>query len=443
MHSSYLRNVKRDSSVLTGHSCSAVNLHRHSSLIHINMDTHSNKIDEETKLWLDEKLIPNLKVALKQEDCSTTKYDVSLPSVRLFVSSVLFLEITFTNNGMEKVFSLVVKRPNSSECVRETGMCDNLFHNEILFYKKYAENSEEYPMCLYTVEEPPINSVIVMENISKLGYHMSSQMVDIDMKYIVAAMHEIGRFHAKGYILKSKSPDKFFEIVKNIRESRFVYTSKNWFPLMINNIGKRVLNRLRKQDYDKVFCDKIEPLFNNAFEDIMKAAINPRLPLATLCHGDFTRNNIFFKDTNSGIKAMLIDFALISYGSPTIDLSTFIYLSVSKENRRTRFSEIFDAYYDSLFHYLHDSGFTGLQEFSKKRFLDDYKRYALFGYMIASFFLPIMMGVEVDDIEFMNSLSEEELLPIICNIGGEKFEEIFTEMLIEMRESGCLDHIHK
>ena len=40
----------------------------------------------------------------------------------------------------------------------------------------------------------------------------------------------------------------------------------------------------------------------------------PVEPLATLCHEDFIRNNVFFKESNDGIEANLIDFGMINYG---------------------------------------------------------------------------------------------------------------------------------
>ena len=401
------------------------------------MDNDSAK-DEETKFWLEEKLIPNLKLVLNQKD-NPTKYELFPTPVPVIMSSMIFLEIKFGTNEEEKSYSLVVKRPPRLEYMREISQSDDAFHNEILFYNKYAKKSEDYPRCFFTLEEPPINSALVLENISEKGYHICPQKVNLDIKYVVAAMQEIGKFHAKAYVQKKKCPREFFEIVDNIRQSRYKYREKSHFPFMVNNLFKRVLNRLRERNYDKIFCDKAEVFFNNAFENIMLAAINPKIPLSTLCHGDFTRNNIFFKESDSGLKGMLFDFALITYGSPAIDLSTFLCLSTKSEDAKNRFSELFDRYHDSLLDCLKNAGFENLEEFSKERFLEDYKRYSLFGYMIASFYLPILNGAKMPNFAKINS--EEEILPYMSNLGGDELTEILTEMLLDMRKIGCLDHV--
>lgn len=399
----------------------------------------SSILDEESKVWLEEKLIPNLRLVLNEKD-SLAKYEIMPTEIPVVMSSMFFLEIKFCANE-EKLYSLVVKRPTRSELMRELTQSDSLFHNEILFYNKYVKNSEDYPRCFFTLEEPPGNSVIILENISKRGYHVCPQKVNLDIKYVVAAMQEIGKFHAKAYVQKEKCPSEFFEMVDNIQESRYTRECRenNNFPLLINSLAKRVIERLRGENYDKVFCDKAEVFFNNAFENVMMAAINSKLPLATLCHGDFTRNNTFFRESDSGVKAMLFDFALITYGSPTIDLSTFLCLSAKREDRKNRISEIFGAYHNSLMDYLKEAGLKNLEGFSKERFFEDYKRHALFGYFIASFFLPVLLEMDVPNFEEM--ASEEKLLASISNIGGDKFTEVVTEMLLDMREMGCLDHV--
>ncbi|XP_051168235.1 uncharacterized protein LOC127286011 [Leptopilina boulardi] len=403
------------------------------------MTENTDDIDEDSKLWLEEYLIPKLKVVLNHEN-SVTKYEVK-SSEPLLMSSMIFLELKLIDKREEKNFRLVLKRPHRIELMRQVFQADKFFHNEILFYEKYQKNSKDYPKCFYTDEDPPINSVIVIENINENGYYQCPEKVNLKMKYIVAAMQEIGKFHAKAYVLKHKSPREFFQIVNNIQETRYEYRERNFFPIMMNNLMPRIIKCLRDKNYDTVFCDGAEKFFENAFDNCMRVALNSKMSLATLCHGDFTVNNVFFKESEFGVKAMLFDFAMISYGSPAIDLSTFIYLSMSPDDIRTKFTQVFDAYYNSLMDYFKEINFSEMhsKEFSKENFLNNYKRYAIFGFMIASFYLPIMHGVELPNFDFSTDM--ENAAEHFKDIGGDKFRDLLMEIFLDMRNSGCLDHI--
>ncbi|XP_043474530.1 uncharacterized protein LOC122506430 [Leptopilina heterotoma] len=400
-------------------------------------EINGNESLQETKLWLDDYLIPKLKLSLNQET-SVSQYKV-VNFERLFISDVIFLDLELKNNNNVQTLSLVIKRPNQDEAIREYCQIDKLFHNEILFYENYMKNSCDYPQCFYTNEKTLSNKVVVVENINKLNYHKCPQKVNVNMEYILAAMQEIGEFHAKGYVLKSNSPSKFHEIVNGIQESRYEYREKNIFPTLINNLMPRIIKCLRERNYDQHFCDKAEKFFQNSFENCMQVAMDGKnIKLATLCHGDFTIDNVFFKKTEFGCKAMLIDFAMLSYASPAIDLSTFIYLSMSPNDIRTKFHQVFDVYYNSIIGYFKKINFSPSSEFAKENFLNDYKKYALFGFMIAAFYLPIMHGLKVEKIDFNDA---EKNIPYFSDIGGDKFRDILLEMFIDMKNNGCMEQI--
>jgi len=44
---------------------------------------------------------------------------------------------------------------------------DYQFHNEILFYRMYIQSGEHFAKCFYANEQPPSDSVVALENISK------------------------------------------------------------------------------------------------------------------------------------------------------------------------------------------------------------------------------------------------------------------------------------
>lgn len=368
--------------------------------------------------------------------------DISVPKDSYYLSSVYFLDIKIDKDN--KHVHAVIKKPRENKQLAEFFNTDKLFSNEILFYKKIVDDSERFPRCFYASDdnENVDNTVIVMENIESIGYKICPSVYDIPFEFVISGVQEIGRFHGMSYREKSRDSKNFFNIVSEIKEIK--YAPKSFCSKFFNLIAKRPVKWLRKINYDEKFCDKIEYYMNNAFENFILNLIKPVEPLAVICHGDFTRNNILFRRNNGVLDSMLIDFAMMRYASPSIDLSTFLFYSVSKNDRTKRFNEIFTAYHEALLQYLNDEKIKILDCYTYDKFLCDYKCKVMFGYMIAICYLPILYRLcRLSDGLIASNCDPEETYRIskIGDAGGDELSKQFADMLIEVRELGGLDHL--
>lgn len=347
-----------------------------------------------------------------------------------------------TKDQSEKI-TIVLKRPTQDkeyELFKQLSRSDAQFHNEILFYRMYAQPNENFAKCFYVDERPPIDSVIALENVNERGYYPCPCKYNAPLEYTLAAMREIGRFHGKGYVMKELQREKFFAIVEQLQETKYDRMIGEGRISSMNLIATRAVEYLRNQGYDAAFCDKTETLLLKAFDEVMMKTVEPREPLSTLCHGDFTLSNNLFKMENDGrYQAMLIDFALIRYSTPVVDLSTYLCICCSNEVRKDKFSEIIQAYHDALKEYLLEANIWDIEKYSYDALLDDYKRGGLFGFIIASYYLPVLMGYVNCDLithaseEFMGSISAKQL-------GGDKTSKILSDMLLHLRDLGCLEY---
>ncbi|XP_024887275.1 uncharacterized protein LOC112464499 [Temnothorax curvispinosus] len=258
-------------------------------------------------------------------------------------------------------------------------------------------------------------------------------------------MRELGRFHGKGYVMKELQREKFFDVVARLQESRYVKIGKeNVFEVYCNVKVMRSLEYLRRQGHDAAFCDRMEAFLTNAFDEVMMKIIKPLEPLATMCHGDFLLSNILFKaDEDGRYRAMLIDFALITYSTPVVDLSTYLYNCCSNEEIREKFFDIMRAYHDALMEYLLDAGVQDVEKYSYKALLDDFRRGALYGFILASHFLPVILGYlksetlvqDIISLDFLVSAKKQKY------VGGDKVCKILADILLHLRDLGCLKHI--
>ncbi|KAK1128511.1 hypothetical protein K0M31_002969 [Melipona bicolor] len=375
------------------------------------------------------------------------RYEVSVPTDSFFVSNLLFVNIVSNASSVDddepnkriKSVNVVVKKM-PSERMQEVMGSREQFHNEILFYKKYAQYYGRAPRCIYATEESlSRDSVIVLENVAtKRGYGVCKWKYDTPLEYTLAAFREIARFHAIAYTKKRTREKEFFEFVSAIQEFRF--DKESMLRDMYNETASRSLHILRKQGYDKEFCDKFEARCANTFDDLILKFIEVEEPLATLCHGDFTINNMLFKKESDEPKVIFIDFALIRYGSPIFDLSTFLCLHCARDLDKVMLDNVLRVYHDALIQCLQENDIDG-EDYSYEALYEDYKKKGLIGYFIATYFLGIQMGKFEGQVEDFAKIDRTEWAALLCQIGGEEVDEILANMLLKLKEFGCLDYI--
>ena len=379
------------------------------------------------------------------KDFNDLRYELAEPDESFFISSMFFVNITANaSNGdtnKKRTASVVVKRPPSQPFMREMMNTDAQFHNEILFYRRYAGGHDDLPQCIYADEKPPEESVLVLQNIGQQGFKLCQWKYRAPLEYTVAAIREIARFHTKGYVMKERNRDEFFDFVRTIQEVRFESDLENIMKMVINSSMNRGVDYLRDHGHGGEFYDKLRSKFENGYQTVMLEVVKPEEPLATLCHGDFTLNNTFFKREDGELKVMFIDFAMIRYGSPVIDLSTFLSLHCAEELDKDMIDKALKVYHDSLKQCLAENGIEDCERFSYEAVHEDYKRKGIFGYVIASFFLAMLMGKCEISTEELAALDMEEQARLIRESGGDEISEILGNMLLKLKEFGCLDEI--
>ncbi|XP_012524252.1 uncharacterized protein LOC105829738 [Monomorium pharaonis] len=362
------------------------------------------------------------------------------------MSSMYYINVKFKNKTKDQSeeYSIILKRSVQEEVFSEVTRNDCQFHNEILFYRMYAQPGENFARCFYINEQPPNNSVIALENTNERGYYPYPRKYNAPLEYTLAAMCEMGRFHGKGYVMKQLQQEKFFGIVKQLQETKYDETMDHERKAFFNITSTRAVEYLRNHDYDVTFCDKMQALLSNAFDEIMIKTLKPREPLSTLCHGDFTLANTLFKTENGEHHAMLIDFGVLNYATPVVDLSTYLCLCCSNKIRRDKFFEIIRAYHDALKEYLLEADIWDNEKYSYDTLLEDYRRGALFGFVIASFYLPILIKSQgpTNDMKILGFGKTGLIEGAKRNkqFGGDEMSQELAELLLHLKDLGCLKY---
>ncbi|KAJ8669698.1 hypothetical protein QAD02_000957 [Eretmocerus hayati] len=398
------------------------------------------KLDLKINAWLKEHLIPRL-ADIFQVECSINKVECSIAQPRgsFYLSDLFFADIRFPG----KLCKVLVKLPPQDQKIRQVQNYNHLFGNEILFYEQLADGVNR-PECYISGDDPVFEKVLVLENICSRGYFVSPKKVNVQLDYVMAGLRAIANFHACTYAMKEKTPGKFHKIVKKIVNTRYNNPPLNEsFVSNLHNRLRRVTRALsRRNDCEVDFIHKISSILEDCFTQVMLKTVQPVEPLATIVHGDCTINNVMFrksieKGRGEMLEAMLIDFALMIYSSPAIDISTFIYLSCSREDIKKNTEKFIKIYHDCLRNDMENRGVWKPEKYSFKVFWEDYKKRAIFGYVMGAFFLAIMTEFEKDN----SVLGADETVSTEINLngGGETLTESLVDMLFDMYEAGFLD----
>lgn len=220
-------------------------------------------------------------------------------------------------------------------------------------------------------------------------------MVYMNQSLAFFSVKTLGIFHGTGFALKYKNPADFKRLTQSLREPRYDITEMHPLWEMITKFGAERLGistRKYQPQIEESFISRYCKIISD-FVAFGRKMVAPVEPLATLCHGDYLRNNIAFKyaevdvsmrnDTSmvsiciaiflqsaeKPIEALMFDMQTMRVSSPMLDFATFLSLSTYAAVRCKHFDEIFEEYYTNLV--------RAFKEHTNEEQIPEYLRYTL------------------------------------------------------------------
>ncbi|KAJ6649591.1 hypothetical protein Bhyg_04829 [Pseudolycoriella hygida] len=395
-----------------------------------------------------------------------------------FMGNIIFASLEFEAKDGKKVeLNIVVKLMKPPSAMRTAIDADYQFVNEVFFYKNVLptmisklqpkiQKIEKNVWCprVYLTEvgvfpslSDATETVLVMEDLSKKGFCLGSRIhLTTDELYLMTKA--IAQLHACTYALRiNKDPD-LDELIKGIVPFKF---RRNEGPSTYDRMYTTGLERIftylannPDEIHNETFASNVN-LLKAKYGDnpikLMDGFLKSDNPFSVILHGDYNRNNVLFKysDTKAVVDLRFIDFQELKYGSPAIDLSFFMYMN-------THPSLFDDGLNEKLIYFYHSHLIESLCElldcqqedarlsaYCWTNFYEHYKRFALYGAMVSVIFIPWMVCAEDECAKiaaaFEKDMFSEELKQLLLTCGGKEVDQRIIAVLRNASELGFMD----
>ncbi|KAE8748954.1 EcKinase 7 [Frankliniella occidentalis] len=279
--------------------------------------------------------------------------------------------------------------------------------------------------------------LVVMEDMSADGFRLASSATALDGAHVFLTLQRLGRMHALSYGAKVLRKSDFLSLARQLQDAEFGESNRAYQTGFIGGTTGPGLRRLAARgDLDAATVEQLRRRLRAGRDDIpdgvfnvMLEARSPEEPLAVIAHGDFNRNNMMFKydeATGRPVDVRFFDLQTCRYCSPAVDLSVFLFLNTTASQRAAHWDDFFVSYYDGLTTALRrllsgsstDPTLSPTMEMpSLAAIRADFARHALYGFVICSYFLPVMQAGPQEGSEG----STEEMYAVVRSI-PDKFE---------------------
>ena len=204
------------------------------------------------------------------------------------------------------------------------------------------------PKCYHAVHRDKAESVLVLSDLRNEGYFLQPLTAGLTQQQTEAAVQCLAEFHAASYVYETKEKvdlkQKFpYLLSKEQAVESFQRLVDRGLPLLLKFLEN-------KSNYSKIrSC--LKSYTTSRVSETFLRMLSQSSNLNTLIHCDFWCNNLMFtkaKDNKGKVSCKIVDWQMITYGSPAIDLAMILSTSLSSEDRRNLQKEIISTYWKSF-----------------------------------------------------------------------------------------------
>lgn len=242
----------------------------------------------------------------------------------------------------EATIHFIGKGMPSNIARRKTFHCERFFANEIFFYNEIVPAFRDFekqqcktdsllniPECYYAMSDG-LDDFLVLEDLKVVGYESLDRATNLNDTQLIELFQLFARFHGISLAFQHLHPDKFKCLTEKTVENLFNRERVMWTERYIAMLAKYFTLAVEDELKNTKYVEKLKEFTTpeNFYKSIY-FTVETKEKKSVINHGDTWITNFMFKD--AVIK--MIDFQLIRYGSPVLDLSTVIFACTNAEAR--------------------------------------------------------------------------------------------------------------
>ncbi|XP_052889176.1 uncharacterized protein LOC128297546 [Anopheles moucheti] len=395
-----------------------------------------------------------------------------------FMSTIHKLSFNYESKDRSdtRILNLMVKVMKGSDEFRESSMGKTQFTNEIYIYTEVLPVFQELldttesglaggwcPKVYYgeaghfPTYSDQYETILVLEDISPFGYKAGPRL-DLEEDHLRLMARHIASFHACTYAMRIRKDERLATLIDGIVPLDYVSGDKTFtsYDVLLRLGANRLYKYLdtHPEQLDSIgFKEDIENM-RRRYEAtpirLMQDLLRKDDVFSVILHGDYNRNNVLFRTDANGkpIGLKMFDFQENRFATPVIDLTFFMYMSMTENLRDRCWDELVLEYHTTLFDSLAailnvSKGDTLLDPYRLEPFLEHFKQHAIYGVIITLHFLPWMMCPEEEceqlSYHFARDVHSTELAHWTMVCGGEKVDKRLVGVLRHASRKGYFD----
>ena len=348
--------------------------------------------------------------------------------------------------------SMICKMPPLNEIRRKEFNSGIVFEREIYIYENILpifskfqrekglsteEGFHNYPKCYGTYSNAEkCDYAILMDDLRQQQYQMFDKLKTLTISHAKLSMEAWAKLHAITFALREQNPEIFCKL-KAVKADGFKQMLEH--PSSLTFFENSFIKAISTLDAGETeLIKKMEKLRDNFVEEFLRCvSIEEDDPFGVICHGDSWNNNILFlyDENNTSPRAIsLIDWQLAQYTSPVLDLTYFLCSSTEQSLRATHYDELLKHYHDVFSATLKRLGSDANKLFSFEKFNSEFKKYAIYGMLLAPMLVQII-ATDPKDIPDLDEIAKQfgennnEVIDFMPNGENLKYKTRMAELI--------------
>uniref|UniRef100_A0A4Y0BMJ8 CHK domain-containing protein n=1 Tax=Anopheles funestus TaxID=62324 RepID=A0A4Y0BMJ8_ANOFN len=346
-----------------------------------------------------------------------------------YLSELYRIQLTGEPNEPDQepmVVNVVVKTIPKNVGRRNTFRSADFFRNEVNFYnvvlkelyrfqeaRKPKNPFKDIDRCFVAYTDG-VNDFVAMDDLGQYGYKTASRSKGVELDECLRCIRSLARFHALSFAMKQQEPHTFQTLVDQLQETYYSARLEPWyrnFMQRLVTISKEALEIECAEDpeaYPPCFKRAVLEFLGGNIYGMMVELTHTRNQYSVLTHGDCWLPNFLFHPVSH---VRMIDFQMVRYGSPVLDIILFVYCCTDQALRVQHYEQLLSAYYQSFSELVSDLGTDPTQTFPASALNSELERFGRFGCGIAVESTPLSL-LDESDVPDLDSIEGTEAVPL-------------------------------